>query len=246
MYLLAIVNNMNKIFQQKFSFSGNEPLNPNIRKMFTESGFYSFVKYYGSDPITKSSNTVQIVSGNDSDTKLAKRISDFVAEKAGLSLKSNQFLYIMMIELMSNTHKHAYNDNGILFPRWYCYVDYNREDETISFTFMDTGEGIPATVRKKFSEKLDFLKIKEENEYVISTLEGDFRTATKQAHRGKGLPRIRKFCTENKIQNMRIITNKADISVNLSDYDSNVLSNPLHGTLYYWKINIANIKEHEL
>lgn len=242
MYLLAIVNNLSENFKNRFSFSGNAPADANIRKLFSESGFYSFVNYQGTEPLTKNSDTVQIVSGNNSDTELAKRMSDFVSEKAGIPKKACHFLYIMMIELMSNTHKHAYNDNEVLYPRWYCFGEYKKNENTISFTFMDTGEGIPATVRKNFAEKLDFLKIKGENRYVISALNGDFRTATNQCYRGKGLPKIREFCSDEKIQNMRIITNKADVTVNQNGYESSVLSVPLQGTLYYWQINIADIR----
>ena len=43
MYLLAIVNNMNSKVRNKFSISGNVPKNPAIRKLFNESGFFSFV-----------------------------------------------------------------------------------------------------------------------------------------------------------------------------------------------------------
>jgi len=107
---------------------------------------------------------------------------------------------------------------------------------------MDIGEGIPATVRKNFAEKIDFLKIKGEDKYVISALNGEFRTSTSKKYRGKGLPKIRKFCSEDKIQNMRIITNRADISVGQDSYESAELNIPLQGTLYYWQIDLANLK----
>lgn len=242
MYLLAIVNNLNTNFQNKYSFSGNAPNKPEVRKMFSESGFYHFVKYQGTDPITRNKDNLQIVSGEKSETQIAKKMSDFVCAKAGVTKLESNFIYIMMIELMSNTFKHAYsNGQSILFPRWYSFAEYDG-DHTISFTFMDTGEGIPATVRKNFAEKLDFLKIKGDSRYVMSALDGEFRTATGQTFRGKGLPRIRKFCRENKIQNLRIITNAADVSVHEKSYSSGIINNPLCGTLYYWQVDISKLK----
>lgn len=242
MYLLAIVNNLNENFNNKYSFSGNFPKDPKIRERFHESGFYRFVKYRGKDPLIRNKDNVQIVSGENSDVDLAKRIASFVSSKAQVPQNYCRFIYCLLVELMSNTHKHAYNNrNRVLYPRWYCYAEYD-ENECISFTFMDTGEGIPSTVKKNFSEKLDILKIKEENKYVISALEGEFRTSTKKAYRGKGLPRIRDFCSSKKIKDMQIITNKANVVVKEHSYDGNDIPIPLTGTLYCWKIDLKKLK----
>ncbi len=242
MYLLAIVNNLKENFQNKYSFSGNAPDNPAVKKLFSESGFYHYVRYQGTDPITRNKDSLQIVSGERSETSIAKRMSDFVCSKAGVSKLESNFIYIMMIEMMSNTFKHAYsNSDSILFPRWYSFAEYDGHD-TISFTFMDTGEGIPTTVRKNFVEKIDFLKIKGDSSYVISALEGDFRTATGHVYRGKGLPKIREFCKNGKIQNMRIITNGADVSVHETKCSPGSIETPLFGTLYYWQVDISKLK----
>ena len=242
MYLLAIVNNLNKKFAGKYSFSGNSPVNENTRDLFIESGFFKYVKRRGNAPIQQNRDNVQIVSGTNSDTDVAKRMSEFVCRLANVDKSKCKFLYIMMIELMSNTDKHAYDDyDNILEPHWYCFAEYDKQD-TISFTFMDTGEGIPSTVQKNFSEKIDILKLKGEDKYVISALNGDFRTSTKQAHRGKGLPKIRSFCAERKIQNLRIITNKAKLIVEKDKYISEIISPALKGTLYYWEIKLSQLK----
>lgn len=242
MYLLAIINNLNENFNNKYSFSGNFPKDPKIRDRFHESGFYRFVKYRGKDPLVRNKDNVQIVSGENSDVYLAKRIASFVSSKAKVPQNYCRFIYCLLVELMSNTHKHAYNNtNRVLYPRWYCYAEYDKR-ECISFTFMDTGEGIPSTVKKNFSEKLDILKIKEENRYVISALDGEFRTATKKPYRGKGLPRIREFCSSEKIKDMQIITNKANVIVNKQSYVGKDMAIPLTGTLYYWKIDLRKLK----
>ena len=242
MYLLAIVNNLNGKFRNKYSFSGNAPNKPEVNKMFSESGFYHFVKYQGTEPITRNKDNLQIVSGEKSETQIAKKMSDFVCSKAGVTKLESNFIYIMMIELMSNTHKHAYaNRRSVLFPRWYCFSEYDGQD-TISFTFMDTGEGIPSTVRKNFAERIDFLKLKGDSKYVTSALDGEFRTATEQTFRGKGLPKLREFCAQGKIQDMRIVTNYADVTVHQTWYQANNLTNPLRGTLYYWQVDISKLK----
>lgn len=236
MYLLAIINNLRNKFRNKVFIYGNCPSDPNINKLFKESGFYKFVKSTSILPFVKDSNTIQIVNGKNSDTEIAKQISDFVSNKTGLTRTECNFIYIMMIELMSNTHKHAYNGSTLLYNRWYCFCRYDQSHSRISFTFMDTGAGIPTTVRRNFAEKLDIFKIIGEHRYVTSALDGKFRTATNLSYRGKGLPRIRQFCSDGKICNLRIITNKADIKVNGAKYDAKELYSSLCGTLYYWEI----------
>ncbi len=241
-YLLAIINNLTTHLRHNFSFSGNVPTCESARKLFNESGFRSFVKFREKEQLNRSTNNLQIVSGNNCDTEIAKRMCDFVGEKAKIAGTCSPFLYIMMIEFMSNTQKHAYNGNYLLNPMWYCFAEYREQDNIIAFTFMDTGEGIPTTVRKNFAERIDFLRIKGEDKYVISALDGEFRTSTKQTYRGKGLPKIREFCSEQKIQKMRIITNKADVIVNSDGYKSQVIDYPLLGTLFYWQVNLSKLK----
>ena len=86
------------------------------------------------------------------------------------------------------------------------------------------------------------MKLKGDDKYVISTLDGDFRTATKQSHRGKGLPKIRSFCSAGKINNMRIITNKASVFVRKDGFSSTTVPSALQGTLYYWEIKLSDLK----
>lgn len=241
MYLLAIVNNLNSNFRDKYSFSGNTPSDEKVRRMFSESGFYHFVHHKGTAPLIKNDDNIQIVSGENCDTTLAKRLSDFVCEKANVKKRSCSFLYNMIIELMSNTHKHAYVAKNILHPRWYCYAEYESPN-IISFSFMDIGASIPATVKKNFAERVDILGIKADNKYIISALDGDFRTSTQQGYRGKGLPKIREFCSANQIRNLHILSNKADVKVLQTGYYARDISSTLSGTLFYWQINLKTLK----
>ena len=241
MYLIAIVNDIKPEYHDRNFFEGNEPLDPRIRKKFIESGFYDFVDYRGSSPITRNKDNIQIVSGEKCDTSLAKKVSDFVCEKSGLDKVKCKFLYNIMIELMSNTHKHAYEgDDYLLLPRWYCYAKYSTDKESITFTFMDTGSGIPATVAKKFGES--FLKNQEENEFVISALRGEARTSTKLPYRGKGLPTIREFCVSGKIKGLHIMANKASVVVDRDIINGTDLTGAIKGTLFMWNLDVNELK----
>lgn len=235
MYLISIINNSNN-----FEIMGNEPDDTEINKAFKESGFYSYVHSVSNIAISQNRDSIQIVSGNDCNTVLAKRIVDFISEIVGCEKRNLSFLYNIMIELMSNTHKHAYTGKTTLHPCWYCFAEYDKNN-IIRFTFMDTGKGIPSTVKKKVVEKM--LSLYSENDFVVSALNGEFRTATNQKNRGKGLPKIRQICKEGKISNLHIISSKADVKVNTNSYFANDNAVTLRGTVYYWEITISDLKE---
>ena len=242
MYLLAIINNLNNMYLGKYSFGGNSPNDATVKKKFNDSGFFRYVKRKGTAPLQQQKDNIQIVTGTESNTQVAKDMCQYVCKVANIDKKFCRFLYVMMIELMSNTHKHAYDAyDNVLESHWYCFAEYDSAD-TIAFTFMDTGEGIPATVQKNFPEKIDFLKMKSDDKYVVSALDGDFRTATKESFRGKGLPKLRSFCSNGKIHNMRIITNKANVTVKQDGFASSIISPALKGTLYYWEIKLSDLK----
>lgn len=243
MYLLALVNNRNRNLKTKYFFKGNFPRNPKIRKLMENSGFDRFVQYSGDKPIIKSVDNIQIVSGEKVDTNLAKKICDFILKKGNVTRVACQFIYNMMIELMANVYAHAYSEaNSILYSRWYCFAEYDAVENTVNFTFMDTGDGIPSTVRKHGLEHIDFLDLKGDGPYVLSALKGELRSKTKKAYRGKGLPKVFSYCKNNQIQNMRIITNKADVTIMDSEPDSKELPTSLKGTLFYWKINLFDLE----
>ena len=242
MYLLAIVNNLNNKYHGKYSFEGNSPLDENVKKRFNDSGFFKYVKRKGTSSILQNKENIQIITGTECNTEVAKKMSEYLCKTAIIDKKMCRFLYVMMIELMSNTKKHAYDVyENILDPHWYCFAEYDNVD-TVAFTFMDTGEGIPATVQKNFTEIIDILKIKGDDKYVISALNGDFRTATKEAYRGKGLPKLRSICSRGDIHNMHIVTNKANVIVKKDGFSSKIINPALKGTLYYWEIKISDLK----
>ena len=244
MYLLAIVSNLNKNFKSKYAFSGNYPQDPKVRALMKASGFHQFVHSNDSEQIVRDVNNLQIVSGDRVSTEYAKRICDFVIEKGNVSRKSCTFLYKIIIELMGNVFNHAYGGGkGILYSRWYCFSEFDVETGRFSFTFMVTGDGIPSTVRKHGLEYIDFLNFRGDSLYVCSALRGELRSKTKEAFHGKGLPYIYETCSDKKIQNMRIITDQADVTIHEGEFDALNRENSLQGTLFYWQIDLQRLIE---
>lgn len=241
MYLIAVVRMLKKKFRYKYEFVGNLPQNSKAKEMLTVSGFLRFVKYHGKEKIIPNSDIMRIESGQMSKNDVAKHMTDFVSQKAGIDIKYCKFIFVLMTELMSNTFKHAYTGNDALVPHWYCYAKY--EKDKIMFTFLDTGDGIPTTVQKKFFEIMDVLNISGDCKYVISALNGEFRTSTNEYYRGKGLPKIRAICVQGKIDNVHIITNGADVILSGERYDTGENDNRLRGTIFCWEVDLKKLKE---
>ena len=144
---------------------------------------------------------------------------------------------------MSNTQEHAYNGNKKHYDNWLLFLQFYPEKSSIDFIFLDTGYGIPTTVRKQKLEvaRQWFAKLGKtefnESDLVNSALNGAFRTRTKKRHRGKGLPKIYKYYNEGYINELNILSNKACITPD-KQFD---LMKEMTGTLYFWKITKDSI-----
>lgn len=236
MYIIALIRNVRKAKEKNLSFSGNLPEDKSARLMFARTGFLRFVQTYRKTLSFRSAQNVQIMSGNNVDTESDIKICNFVQSACGTSMKSTKVLYRMIVELMTNTTQHAYNnDKGDMNAYWYLYAE--DEGQAIKFVFLDTGEGIPATVKRTFPERVKQLITKNcDEELLESALNGAFRTSTGKSYRGRGLPDICRDIKTNPGAEMQLISGRGECSVS---YNGNVvacgLNNNIGGTLFVWK-----------
>ena len=241
MYLLAIIYNLKGI--HSFSVSGNIPQDLSVKKKFEQSGFLHYVhaNYLPYRGLSKTSNSFQIQSGEKTDVSIASQLTDFIAQHSGIDGKYLRFFYIMIIELMSNTSKHAYEEQGgsLFQPLWYCYADYLDKEEKICMSFLDLGLGIPVTVKRKWYEHI---LQKNDCEYIVSALNGENRSETGMPNRGKGLPQIAEYCHLGYIDAMRIISESADVGVLKETMIQRRVSLSFKGTLFYWELDINSLK----
>lgn len=109
---------------------------------------------------------------------------------------------------------------------------------------MDTGLGIPKTIRKNWAEKMTELLKKlplmksKDSTLLRSVLNGDFRTQTKEKYRGKGIPEIQSYSTNKYITNLTIVSNTGYVSI---DNNKEIeFKAPLYGTLFSWRMKNGN------
>lgn len=184
-YILAILYNIKLNVVLKYSFKGNLPMNREAQRVYLESGFMNYVRSKR-PAMPKTDNKVQILSGHRTEPEIVGKICDFVMERYKEKYTFTFNLYKTLIELMSNTVHHAYNGKSKMSPNWYLYaVDLGN---SIQFTFIDTGEGIPNTVKRKMIEKLPYMV--DDSKLIHSAFLGESRTETGLYNRGHGLPAL--------------------------------------------------------
>lgn len=241
LYLLAIIDEM-KFKSIPIYIQGNLPKDPVAKEIFVKSGFLKYVKS-NSPSISSSDDCVQIYDGNDTDPQIAKKLCLFAMDKLNIDRNYTKGLFVIVMEIVSNTKHHAYSASASL-PKWYAYAWYNKNRNEISFAIMDTGLGIPNTIRKNWAEKVSELLRKlplmksQDSTLLRSVLNGDFRTQTKEKYRGKGIPEIQSYSTKKYITDLTIVSNTGYVSI---DNNKEIeFTTPLCGTLFSWRMKNGN------
>ncbi len=249
-YLLAAIDN-SKEFKQHL-YSGSFPKNKKSRRIYTDSGFTKYVQTYAAqnNQIPQSTHKMKIKRGMKNDSVVIKDICDFVRESLGFkSIRSTSGLYTMLVELLSNSVLHAYESESFLKGKWYIYAEHIKD--YVRLVFADTGRGIPETVRKSFSEKVTSIASRifpiKNNLYdghlIKSALQGEFRTSTKERHRGNGLDTVRRIATSDRIRGFEVISGhgKCSIIENISVSSTKEIhvegyAHEMYGTLYVFEV----------
>jgi len=244
LYLLAITNAL-KSMAIDFDIRGELPRDPVARKLFIDSGFLNYAKP-GSAEIKRQGDCVQIDCGQNVDPLIARSLCVFTMEKLGLARTKTRSLYDIVIEIITNTIQHAY-DRSPEHDKWFAYARYVEEDDAVEYSILDSGLGIPFTVKKTLREKLEGVVEKfgvklwahdsGDSALIQSALDGKLRTETGLAYRGKGMPIIKKYQEDGYISDLTIVSNRGYLA-----YGREARSLPVGflGTLYFWRIKRAN------
>lgn len=247
MYLIAVVNNAKIVQAFRIQCSGSLPRNDEARQLIEKVGFFDYVKVNGKIPKTKDPDRIRIMQGFESSGLTTSIICDFVNEKMDINSKlATKRLYPLLVEMMTNVKQHAYKDSSsTMIPKWYVYVENCESD--IQFIFLDSGSGIPNTIRKNWTERLkDFINgDKDEPTYIEAALKGAFRTETNQGYRGKGLPEIYNAVTnpQNRLSQMTIISGHARCDILTNEIKKEYIYNSFEGSLFMWRFKKGDVGE---
>lgn len=240
MYIVAILHNDPKIKAFKIRCHGNEPLALEPRKTLRMAGFFQYVESKSFHPTESEEKLLRINRGAEPNPLYAKKLCDFIHSRTGNAIdrKKTKRLYAMLIELMNNTRQHAFSEsnsvwNSKALHNWYSYAE--DLDDEIRFVFLDTGLGIPSTIKKTFWEKIQPLT--SDAKLMSSALHGEFRTKTGKRFRGKGMPEIYESAKNHYISSLKIFSGKGMCSIeDDGSIDETNLEMKFHGTLFSWTI----------
>lgn len=213
--------------------NGNFPKEEKSKTLLFHSGFLEklFKTKNPYDEI-KHKTILKVETGTDTNSPLAGDIISFALkslnEKPSYSSRRS---YSNIIEAMSNTNNHAYNENEKI-KKWYLMALYDEESNKVSFSFLDSGYGIVATVKKRNIENFG---IYSHVNILESALNGNIynnRSQTGLIERGKGLPSIYSSFQSGHTDNLVIISNKAFFDAKNNQYIK--LKHSFDGTLISW------------
>lgn len=237
LYLLSLFNKF-KWFSIDFSVMGKAPDSEPAKSIFVESGFYEYVR--STRKFANKGDCVQIHTGVDADSTIAKSLCQFSMLKLGLARNDTKGLYDIVMEIILNTIQHAY-DRDKRHNKWYIYARFDPLSQEIFFAILDTGHGIPTTVKTKFLETVQRLanalfpgSLLVDAKIIQSALNGEFRTQTGLGYRGKGIPRIAHYCNVKYISDLKIVSAQGYVSH--EDNRLEALPDGFIGTLYSWKM----------
>lgn len=235
MYLTALIENSRRVSMMNINCFGNVPENREARTIIEASGFFNHVSAlykYSHDK----KNQIDIRCGKESDPVLAKGVCDFVHSYGGWDTVGTRPLYKMIVELMTNTRQHAYQKTqSAMNEKWYLFAE--NCSGYVNFVFLDTGDGIPSTIRRNFLEMIKNFFNNSDAYFIASALRGEFRTETKLDHRGYGLPEIYQKAKNGFVSDLVIASCQGMCSVDgLGNINEIELSKSLRGTLFCWKL----------
>ena len=243
-YQLALMQKI-KLDLSGFYIKGSFPKEEKVLSLMRASGFLHYFKT-SKDNIITDSDFIEIKSGKNVDNETVKKICLFVIDKLQTDRNKTKPLFDIISEMMLNTKQHAYNTSDQEYSNWMLFLRFYPEKQSIDFIFMDTGYGIPQTVRKtkleqakKWFSNMGFDAFNQ-SDLVKSALDGAYRTQTGKGYRGRGLPRIFKYYNSGYIKNLNLFSNKACLTFN-DEYHSHDLKTEIIGTLIYWKLTKESI-----
>lgn len=235
--LLMIASINDADFVHDSLISGNAPKDDNLRQLFTESGFYDYVK---------ARRAFVRSEGNLLHKEVNHVVASDIAKKASLTGIRYVFknetpfepLYEILVECMSNTNNHA-NLHLRGKCNWWLYV-YNEPNKNItSYSFLDLGVGIfkSVVVQNYLKNLLKGVSLYKNINLVDDLLSGKLQSRideTDKDIRGQGIPQIVEHANSDHFKSFYIIAN--DVKINLKTGDKKQLKYKLNGTFLHWEL----------
>lgn len=241
---------------KEIGIRGNAPKDPELKKMFVESGLYEYVKSNGIKTVSPKNklwkySRSSVVKG--SMTQNAITLCRDLFLKNGKTYDTDP-LYNLLVEAMSNTIHHADDEKNKNSRRrktpnkrgssptnnvnWWLYYYYDETLNSIKFSFIDMGVGIFKSASFNGYRKVVNYFSPSNKPLVKPFLEGKIMSSRKTdtAISGKGIRQIMHCASLNEFKKFLIITN--DLKIDVKSKRSEELNSNFAGTFIYFEISV--------
>jgi hypothetical protein len=228
LYLIAVLDQLERSVP-KFHMEGNAPRKGWCARLLADSGFYKYVRAQTEIP-TFDDHVLSVRQGVVVENDQARALKYFAANMLDRPIdKDSRSIYATLIECMANTQDHAHpNDQQTHKWRMLAALFSKGGKKIVRFAFLDTGIGIPASVRRN-----GFADIaKTDSDFIHAAVTQTLRSGTRLVWRGKGLRKIYSFQQKQFIDQFCVIS--AHGHVNFATGQSRLLVKPFNGTLLTW------------
>ena len=235
--LLRVVNHL-ALYQIRVQ--GDVPLDEKCKKVFIESGFLNYMKNEDGLPYQINSPNLIVKAGKN--TTGNKNISMAIKKSMEFLLSTPrryQPAYTVAMEICSNSVEHAYTSHA---KNWLLSVHQN-DNNTVTFTMTDTGQGILKTLKKKFKREIEKVILnKNDCDIVFSAFQRKYGSSTEEINRNRGLPCILDKFNNGYISKLKVITNNVYLDFE-NQTNNKILNKPFPGVLFSWVVNIDCINK---
>lgn len=217
--------------------SGNAPDQPDLHKMFLESGLYNFVRSKGTKTVAENNKLWRHSTNNQVRGEMAGHAIEVCKKQfaiKGINYNTDN-LYNLLVEAMSNTINHA-NDKKFQ-TNWWLYYYIDESNKVIKYSFIDLGIGIFKSASFDTYRNVMNLFFRGNRLLVKPFLEGKIISSRENDNEisGKGVKQIIGCANLSEFVKFIIITN--DIKIDVKTKESEDLSINFDGTLIYFEIS---------
>ena len=181
------------------------------------------------------------VEGDVADTSGFKSLLNTYEKELGKPVTMG--LYDSMSEAVTNSVQHAYKRDNSFNQKWWMFAQ--RQGDFLTVVIYDTGIGIPDSLRTKpgLTDYLQgrMLNYKSSDKSLLSLAVGSYRSSTKLAYRGKGLPEMMEFIKGTNVGGLLIHSRFGTYMYSASTKKETTkgFHHPLPGTLIQWTIPLS-------
>ena len=235
-YAISLLLSMlNRLSYKRINYWGTYPNNQSAKSFILESGFLDVMKSNIKKPSNKRmENRIFMIGKERVDShRIGKAVKESMVFITGRE-ESYPPVYDDMLEISANSVEHA--NSKTQDKNWLVSITF--EEDRVHFILTDTGLGILATIKKKFSRRILDATIYPDSKILLDVFHKEYQSMTGEVNRCKGLPIIYESYTEGFVSNLIVVTNKVYF-----DFGNNVskeLKRGYKGVLYSWTVSKDN------